>query len=74
MTCFFSLPAEYDDTLDRTSDSAGMRASIQYPDSLEGTGNYAQYAQTLEAMFTQSENDLDAKRKTGKFSKVIDNH
>ena len=38
---------------------------MQYPDSLEGTGNYTQYAQTLEAMFTHSENDIENKHRTG---------
>ena len=38
---------------------------MQYPDSLEDTGNYTQYAQTLEAMFTHSENDIENKHRTG---------
>ena len=56
--------SEFDDTIGRISDSTDLKGSMQYPDSLEGTGNYAQYAQTLEDMFTYSEKDLQDKRKS----------
>ena len=70
----YSFFLDYDDTLGRTSDSTDLRGSMQYPDSLEGTGNYAQYAQTLEAMFTHSENDIGNKHRTGILVAMDNNH